>query len=218
MAAKGELVTESLAYDGGRQITVYVPPGPADAVVYAGDGQWHLERLVGTLEADGSGPSTIVVGVHGMPDDDGRLKEYVPGFDPEQFAAHESFFVEDVRRAVQELVGIALPAERTAVWGASLGGELALAMGVAHPDVFGVVLSASPGAGYRPPTDLPRTLPRVYLVAGSEEQFFLDNAVRWADALREGGADVVMEQRAGGHGDAFWGEEFPLMVRWAFGP
>jgi hypothetical protein len=35
----GELITERLDYDGGRQVTVYVPPAPAQAVVFAGDGQ-----------------------------------------------------------------------------------------------------------------------------------------------------------------------------------
>ena len=35
----GELVTETFGYDGGRQVTVYVPPGPPEAVVFAGDGQ-----------------------------------------------------------------------------------------------------------------------------------------------------------------------------------
>lgn len=29
----GELVTETLAYDGGRQVTVYVPPDPPKARV-----------------------------------------------------------------------------------------------------------------------------------------------------------------------------------------
>jgi hypothetical protein len=32
----GELVTETLDYDGGRQVTVYVPPDPPKAVVFAG--------------------------------------------------------------------------------------------------------------------------------------------------------------------------------------
>ena len=35
----GELVTETFEYDGGRQVTVYVPPKPPEAVVFAGDGQ-----------------------------------------------------------------------------------------------------------------------------------------------------------------------------------
>ena len=76
---------------------------------------------------------------------------------------------------------VALPAERTAVFGVSAGGELALAMGLRHPDVYGAVFCASPGAGYRPPDDMPRSLPRTYLVAGTQEPFFLENATRWAD-------------------------------------
>ena len=35
----GELVTEAFEYDGGRHVTVYVPPDPPEAVVFAGDGQ-----------------------------------------------------------------------------------------------------------------------------------------------------------------------------------
>jgi enterochelin esterase-like enzyme len=212
----GELVTETLEYDGGRQVTVYVPPDPAEAVVFAADGGWHISRLSEILEGANAQP-TMIVGVHGLADDDGRLNEYVPVVDAERFAAHEKFFLGDVGHWVQSRFGVALPAERTAVWGASLGGELALAMGLGHPDVYGAVFSASPGAGYRPTAVLPSPLPRVYLVAGTQEQFFLDNATRWADALREADADVVMMERDGEHGGAFWGEEFPLMVAWAFG-
>jgi enterochelin esterase-like enzyme len=212
----GELVTEALEYDGGRQVTVYVPPVPPEAVVFADDGAWHITRLSEVVE-DASAQSTMIVGVHGLPDDDGRLHEYVPGFDAVRFAAHEEFFVDDVGRWVESRFGVALPADRTAVWGASLGGELALALALRHADVYGAVFSASPGAGYKPPAVLPSPLPRVYLVAGRQEQFFLDNATRWADALRNADADVAMMQRDGEHGGAFWGEEFPLMVAWAFG-
>ena len=35
----GELVTETLDYDGGRPVTVFVPPDPPQAVVFAADGQ-----------------------------------------------------------------------------------------------------------------------------------------------------------------------------------
>jgi enterochelin esterase-like enzyme len=212
----GELVTEALEYDGGRLVTVYVPSEPAEAIVFAADGAWHLPQLSDALEG-ASAPPTMIVGVHGLPDDDGRLHEYVPGFDAQRFAAHENFFVNEVRRWVASRFGVALPPARTGVWGASLGGELALAMGLRHPDVYGVVLAASPGAGYQPPGELPSPLPRVYLVAGRQEEFFLDNATRWADALRNAEADVVMIERDGGHGGAFWREEFPLMVAWAFG-
>jgi len=211
----GQLVTETFNYDGGRQVTAYIPPAPPESIVFAGDGGWHTSRLGEVIEA--AAPSTMIVGVHGLADDDARLQEYSPVFDAERFTAHEKFFVEDVRQWVQSRSGVALPAERTAVWGASIGGELALAIGFRHPDIYGAVFSASPGGGYRPPAVMSSPLPRVYLVAGTLEPFFLENATRWAVALRDAGADVVMTERAGAHGDAFWREEFPLMVAWAFG-
>ena len=211
----GQLVSGTFDYDGGRQVTVYVPPASTESIVFAGDGGWHVSQLGAVLEA-AKAPSTMIVGVHGLADDDARLHEYSPVFDAERFAAHEKFFVEDVRQWVRSRFGVAPRAERTAVWGASVGGELALAIGLRHPDVYGAVFSASPGGGYRPPAVMPSPLPRVYLVAGTLEPFFLSNARRWAVALGEAGADVVMAERVGSHGDAFWTEEFPLMVAWAF--
>ena len=207
----GELVTETLDYDGGRPITVYIPPDRPRAVVFAGDGQlipqWGVD-----LEAS-RGPSTLVVGVHRLDDETTRLHEYSPGFDPGRFAAHESFFVGDVRQWTRSRFG-EFPPERTAVCGASASGELALALGLRHPDVYGAVFCASPGGGYRPPARMPSPTPRTYLVAGTHEPFFLENAHRWAVALEDAGADVVMRERVGSHGGAFWREEFPLMVAW----
>ncbi|MGH7648768.1 MAG: hypothetical protein ACREND_11660 [Gemmatimonadaceae bacterium] len=59
-------------------------------------------------------------------------------------------------------------------------------------------------------------MPRTYLVARTLNPFFLDNAARWASALRGAAADVVLEERAAGHDAAMWRAEFPLMVAWAF--
>jgi enterochelin esterase-like enzyme len=213
-AVSGEFVTETFAYDGGRQVTVYVPPDPPEAVVFAGDGQL-ISQWGGDLEA-ADVAATMIVGVHRSADETVRLQEYSPRFDPQRFAAHEEFFVDDVRRWTRERFGVAPPAARTAVSGVSAGGELALAMGLRHPDIYGAVFCASPGAGYRPPADMPASLPRAYLVAGKLEPFFLGNAVKWAAALRDAGADVVMTERVGSHGDAFWRQEFPLMAAWAF--
>jgi enterochelin esterase-like enzyme len=212
---KGELVTETLAYDGGRQVTAYLPPVQPSAVVFAADGQ--LISQWGDFVTAAGAPSTMIVGVHRLADETLRLHEYSPGFDPKRFAAHERFFVEDVREWTRSRFGVDLPKERTAVFGVSAGGELALAIGLRHPDVYGALFCASPGAGYRPPAEMPSSLLRAYLVAGTREPFFRENATRWADALRGAGADVQMTEREGGHGDAFWREELPLMVAWAFG-
>jgi enterochelin esterase-like enzyme len=215
MPIAGELVTETLNYDDGRQVTVYVPPDPPEAIVFAADGQM-ISQWGETLEAADL-PPTMIVGVHRVADETLRLHEYSPKFDPERFAAHERFFVRDVGAWVRSRFGVTLPAERTAVFGVSAGGELALAVGLRHPDRYGAIFSASPGAGYRPPDAMPSSLPRTYLVAGTQEPFFLENAARWAAALRATDADVVMSQRVAGHDDAMWREEFPLMVAWAFG-
>jgi enterochelin esterase-like enzyme len=211
----GEFVTETFDYDGGRQVTVYVPPARPEAVVFAGDGQL-ITGWGGVLEAAGV-PPTMIVGTHRLDDEMLRLGEYSPVFDPGRFAAHEKFFVEDVRQWARSRFGVALPAGRTAVCGVSASGELALALGLRHPGIYGAIFCASPGGGYRPPAVMPDSLPRAYLVAGTLEPFFLKNASRWTVALREAGADVVLTERAGSHGDAFWREELPLMVAWAFG-
>ncbi|WP_307828323.1 alpha/beta hydrolase-fold protein [Antrihabitans sp. YC2-6] len=207
-------MTEAFEYDGGRRVTVYVPPEPPEAVVFAGDGQVlaHWGGLLETAQL----PSTMIVGVHRLADETLRLHEYSPYFDPDRFAAHEKFFVEDVREWTASRFGVDLPTERTAVFGVSASGELALALGLGHPEIYGTVLCASPGAGYQPPATMPSSLPRAYFVAGSSEPFFLENAARWANALRGAGADVVISERTGSHGGAFWQEELPLMVAWAF--
>jgi hypothetical protein len=59
----GELVTETFEYDGGRQVTVYVPPDRPEAVVFAGDGQL-ISQWGGYLEA-ADVPSTMIAGAIG---------------------------------------------------------------------------------------------------------------------------------------------------------
>jgi enterochelin esterase-like enzyme len=211
----GEFVVETFDYDGRRSVTAYIPPHTPQSVIFAADGQ-RLSKWGRLLEKAGI-LSTMIVGVHGLTDEMPRLHEYSPGFEPERFASHEKFFVEDVRRWTAAQFGLTLPPERTAVFGVSAGGELSLALGLRHPDIYGAIFCASPGGGYRPPAVMPNPLPRAYLVAGTQEPFFLENATRWAVALRNAGAEVIMNERAGSHGGAFWREEFPLMVTWAFG-
>ena len=50
----GELVTETFDYDGGRQVTVYVPPVAPEAVVLTGDGQsispWGTALVAGFVD------------------------------------------------------------------------------------------------------------------------------------------------------------------------
>ena len=215
----GSLFTQRFAFDGGRSATVYLPPDSPEVLVYTVDGAWHTEQLAAALEAAAESPSTMVVGVDGLDDDDGRLHEYIEAFGGERFEAFERFFVEEVRSWVVAELKVESTTARTAVWGASLGGEFALAMGLRHPDVYGLVFCASPGGGFTPTAAGSLSeAPRTYLVSGTREHWFLENANRWADAFSEAGVDVVIEQRDGEHGDVFWYEEFPRMVTWGLRP
>jgi enterochelin esterase-like enzyme len=142
-----------LDFDGGRRVTVYVPSAAPEAVAFAGDGQ-VIAQWGGALEA-ADVPPVMIVGAHRVDDEMLRLHEYSPAFDAQRFAAHERFFVEEVRQWARSRFAVVPPAERTAVFGVSAGAELALAMRIRHPDVYGAVLCASPGAGYRPPAPMP---------------------------------------------------------------
>jgi hypothetical protein len=135
----GELVTETFEYDGGRQVTAYVPPEPPEAGVFAGDGQL-ISQWGGYLEA-ADVPPTMTVGAYRTDDADEmvRIKKYSPSFDEERSASHEKFFVEDVRRWVRSTFGAALPAQRTAVCGVSASAEFSLSMGLRHPGIYGSV-------------------------------------------------------------------------------
>src|ERR1700733_13793022 len=99
----GELITETLEYDGGRDVTVYVPVDPPEAIVFAGDGQ--LIAPWGSLLETADVPPTMIVGAHRLDDETLRLHEYSPVFDAQRFAAHEKFFVEDVRRWARSRFG-----------------------------------------------------------------------------------------------------------------
>jgi hypothetical protein len=92
----GQLVTEAFEYDDGRPVTVYIPPDSPQGIVFAGDGQL-ISQWGGDLEA-ADVPPTMIVGAHRLHDETLRLQEYSPGFEPQRFAAHEQFFVDEVRR------------------------------------------------------------------------------------------------------------------------
>ena len=69
----GEFVIETFDYDGGRQVTVYVPPDQPEAIVFAGDSQM-ISRWGGLLDA-ADVPSTMIVGVHRAADQPQRQSD-----------------------------------------------------------------------------------------------------------------------------------------------
>jgi len=107
---EGELVTETLEYDGGRQVTVYVPPDPPEAVVFAGDGQL-IAQWGEVLEA-ADAPSTMIVGAHRLARRDAAVARVLAGTRPGTVRGPQAV----LRRACQRMGEVTLwrrPAERT---------------------------------------------------------------------------------------------------------
>ncbi len=73
----GQLFTETLNYDGGRQVTVYVPAASPEAIVFSGDGQ--LIAPWGEILEAADVPPTMIIGAHRLDDEILRIHEYSPG-------------------------------------------------------------------------------------------------------------------------------------------
>lgn len=212
----GELVTQMFAYDGGREVTVYLPADPrrrscslaTDSCCRGGAGTWRRPICRRRSSSVLTGPTTTTrwcasVSTHrrstrdaSRPTRDFRRRRPRLGPLPVRCRASPS-----AHRGLRRL------GERGAGARARSTAPRHLRCGLLRLAWW----------GYRPPHVFPRMLPRAYLVAGTLEPFFLENATRWADALRDAGADVVMAERVGDHGDPFWQAEFVRMVGWLFG-
>lgn len=217
---------ESAALQATRDLTVYLPPGhdPAHAapVIYVADGQSvpDFAAVLEPLITAGTIPPIVLVGVHSPPgpfpdpSQDLRAHEYLPGYDPARFQAHERFFTEEVPAWAGRELGVATDPAQRAVFGYSNGGVFAAMMALRHPERYGHSLAFSLGV----PPGLPRsTTARFYLVAGTLEPGFHSRTQEFAGELADYGVDHVFRDRVSGHDSVMWQEEFPKAVQWAFG-
>jgi enterochelin esterase-like enzyme len=217
----------SAALNEVRGITLYLPPN-YDAtqnypVVYVADGQ-AVPGLAPYLEPhilDGSLPPTLLVGIHSAFSTAGRDirgQEYLPGINPERFAAHEQFFTQEVRLWAETKWGASSNPDERAVFGFSNGGVFATAMGIAHPELYHAAIPFSPGIN---PLDVwteavvcPDV--RYYIVAGTLENHFHQNTMIVSNRIAGEGATVHFHDRVMGHDFLLWQEAFGEAVRWSF--
>ena len=210
-----------------RGITLYLPPNYDSSqrypVVYVADGQ-AVQGLAPYLEPyilDGSLPPMLLVGVHNAPSVGGRdirMEEYLPGINPQRFAAHEQFFTQEVRVWAESKWGASTNPDERAVFGFSNGGVFAAAMGIAHPELYHAAIPFSPGLN---PFDVWTdaevcTDVTYYFVAGTLEPNFHRNTVRLSSQLASAGATVRFHDRVMGHDFLLWQETFGEAVCWSF--
>lgn len=223
-----EHAVESEALGEPRRVTVYLPPGHRKGedlpVVYATDGQFagpHTRRL-DALATEG-GLRVALVAAHAAPFDPsrgGNLRgmEYLFGFDPGRFGAHERFFTDELAAWAEEEFGFPTDRSRRAVFGTSDGAGHALAVGVRHPERFGHVIAGSTGM---PPNGnehwRDRPLPDIQISAGILEPAFFAATYSWHQFLSETGVEHTFTAKVCGHDMIQWVEELPLALQRAFG-
>jgi enterochelin esterase-like enzyme len=216
----------SAALGENRIVSVYVPPSyDPDSeypVIYMADGGMtrDLAAVIDVPIQQGTLPPVLLVGVH-LPEEsaeDWRSAEYLPGVDPERFAAHEQFFTEELPDFLTEYFAATTDRERVAVLGIEEGASFALAMIGAHSDRYGIAMPFALGTdeGLDEIDWDPLEPSRFYLVSGAFNAQSSALTRAWSERLTDSGHEVARQERVGGNDLVIWQEEFVNAIRWAF--
>lgn len=153
--------------DHPRNLHIYLPPdyeqSPAARypVLYLQDGQnvfdgttshvagqeWEVDETAERLISEGLIEPLIIVAIdHAGPD---RINEFTPTFDPARDAGgqahlYASMLIEEIKPLIDRMFRTDRSAAGTALGGSSLGGLVALVIGLDRPDVFGRLAVLSP--------------------------------------------------------------------------
>jgi len=148
-----------------RDLVVYVPPGYDDQpftrfpVLYMQDGQnlfdratsfggqdWNVHGAADHLIGIGAVQPLVIVGIYNA--GKSRIHEYTPVKSPKlgggRADRYAKFLIEEVMPFVQREYRVNSDPRVTGLGGSSLGGLLALYLGLKHPQVFGKIAALSP--------------------------------------------------------------------------
>jgi len=148
-----------------RDLIVYLPPGYDDQpfthfpVLYLQDGQnlfdrattfggqdWNVHGSADQMIGIGAVQPLIIVGIYNT--GKSRIHEYTPVKSPKlgggRADRYAKFLIEEVMPFIQREYRVNCDPRVTGIGGSSLGGLLALYLGLKHPHVFGKIAALSP--------------------------------------------------------------------------
>ena len=237
----------------GRQITIYLPAGYDERqerrypVLYMHDGQnlfegnrsfipgqhWRLGEAADAAIGERSADAIIIVGL----DNGGaaRIDEYTPTRDPRKLAGgraddHARMIVEEIKPMIDERYRTIADRASTGVGGSSLGGLVALHLGLKYPQTFGRIAAMSPSVWWHDQVILQEVeqfsspdRPRIWLDIGLREGAeALSGARALRDALRrKGWTDEDLryhEDRRGEHNERTWAARARIMLEFLYPP
>ena len=231
-----------------RTVRVYLPPGYAECkdcrypVLYFMDGQnvfdaatsyageWGADEVLDGLH-EKHGLAVIAVAIdHGG---EARMQELSVWPNPEFAPAKGEAFLADligtVKPAVDARYRTQPEAAATVIAGSSMGGLMAHAAVMRHPEVFGQALVFSPSYWFSPAiaeetagTPL-RSGQRVYLYVGGAEGGGMQPdaeamAERWKATLPDGAALQFTASAKAEHNETAWRAALPKALCWSFAP
>lgn len=231
-----------------RTVRVYLPPGYASCtdcrypVVYFMDGQnvfdaatgyageWGADEVLDALNAE-HGLAAIAVGIdHGG---EARMQELSvwenPDFAPAKGEAFLTDLIATVKPAVDARYRTQPAADATTIVGSSMGGLMAHAAVMRHPQVFGRGLVFSPSYWFSTAiaeeTERTPLQPgqRVYVYVGGSEGGGMQTdaeamVARWKATLPEGAALQFSASAEADHNEAAWRAALPEALCWSFAP
>lgn len=235
-----------------RTISVYLPPGydTSDVarypVLYLQDGQnlfdratafgeeWQVDETAQRLIGEGAIEPLIVVGVWNV--GDRRVDEYTPATDPKHARGGESerygrLLVEDLKPFIDRTYRTLPSAANTGIGGSSLGGLLALHVGLRYPTAFGKIAALSPSIWWAERAIVHevealrgRAPVRIWLDAGTQEASeVVPDLRRLRDALvakgwREGEDLHYVEIEGARHEESAWAARVGDVLRYLYPP
>jgi predicted alpha/beta superfamily hydrolase len=241
---------------GGRNISVWLPPGYEESsrrtrypVLYLQDGQnifdpetaylrgqhWRAGESADALVLAGEIPPLVMVAIDNA--GDARIDEYTPTRSAQlkrggSADLYGRMLMNEVMPFIASNYRIAKGPRATALGGSSLGGLLALYLGIRNPRVFGKLAVMSPSLWWDNRAILhmvavsdPRPRPRIWLDVGTAEAKSKRAATRDARLLRRilthrgwrGRNVVYVEDDGAGHNELAWAQRFPMMLKFLFG-
>lgn len=233
-----------------RDLIVYLPPGydaQADRrfpVLYLQDGQnlfdgatsfvpgmdWRVGHTADRLIAAGSIEALLIVGIYNTAR---RIDEYTPARDGKLGGGAARLYgrmlLEEILPFIDSQYRVLSRPESTGLGGSSLGGLLALYLGLRFPERFGKLAVLSPSVWWNRRWILAyarrarlRSLPRIWLDIGTaEEGHIVEDVRRLRQILVEKGwqegRDLLFQVIQGGrHNEAAWAQRVGPFLQFLF--
>lgn len=214
---------ESEALGKPRRLTVYVPQdaGPSTPlpVAYVADGGnvFSYGPIAEALADTCTAAPVILVGLWNEdpgPEEERsqselRAADYLWGFDPERFNAHDAFLLEDVMPLAEERFGASAEPGDRMLSGSSNGAAWAVSTALLHPEMFASVSAASLGwTEALDAADIPADQVTFHISAGYYEPRFLPDSEAAVEQINAAGGTAHLTRYVSGHSPLVFEQQF----------